>query len=169
MILSGARKLWPLLLAAAALGCAGPQAHYTPLPQNVKRIALHLIVNKTQQSGLEDALMARTRDEFLRDGTYALVPEKDADAVVWVTLTRYLVTPIQYDSNLAPTAYKMRVTAEVELRDKQNHEQVLRADKNLESLQIYSASNLAGGMADAQAQTQIWDLLARDIVQTITK
>ena len=58
----------------------GPQV---PHPE-IRKVAVHLIVNKTGQAGLEDALMLRVRDEFLRDGRYPLVPESEADGVVWI-------------------------------------------------------------------------------------
>ena len=162
------RQLGFLLAAAAALGCAGMRTPYPPLPPNIKKVALRPIVNKTQQASLEDALLGRTRDEFLRNNRYPLVPESEADAVVFVTLTRYFVTPIQYDYHLAPTAYKMRIAAELEMRDKQNPQKILREERKLEGIQIYSSSNLAGGMSEAQAQGDVWDMLARDIVDVVT-
>ena len=93
------RKYAFLLVAAAALGCGNEDIHYNPtpqlLPQNIKRIALHPIINKTNQFGMEDKLMLRVRDEFLRDARYPLVPEDQADGMVWITITRYLNVPIQ--------------------------------------------------------------------------
>ena len=79
------KKTWIILLAGISLGC-GDSIAYRPAPQllpgNIRRIALRLVVNKTQQFGLEDKLTLRIRDEFLRDGRYPLVPEADADGVV---------------------------------------------------------------------------------------
>ena len=51
------------------------------------------IVNKTQQASLEDALLGRTRDEFLRNNRYPLVPESEAPAqtYVWDMLARDIV------------------------------------------------------------------------------
>jgi hypothetical protein len=136
-------------------------------PANVRRLALHPIANKTQMPGLEDALLQRTRDEFLRDGRCPLVPEDQAEDIVRVTLTRYLNTPVQYDSNLVPTAYKMNVRADVELVDAKNPGLPLWTEKDLDELETYSAPTLAGGLSETQEQAVIWDYLSRDIVQKV--
>jgi len=164
------RKHWYLFVVAAALGC-GQEVRYNPapqiLPQNIRRLALHPIINKTGQFGLEDKLMLRVRDEFLRDGRYPLLPENQADGVVWITITRYLNTPIQYDSNLIPTAYKLRILVDLEFVDKKKSDQALWVEKNLEGILTYAAPTLAGGMTEEQAREGVWDTLARDIVKRV--
>jgi hypothetical protein len=165
------RKHWYLLVAAAALGCSSENIHYNPtpqlLPQNVRRIALHPIINKTGQFGLEDKLMLAVRDEFLRDGRYPLVPESDSDGVVWTTISRYISTPIQYDSNLVPTAYKLRVLTDLQFVDRRKPDQALWVEKNIDEVFTYAAQTLAGGMSEEQAREQIWTTLAKDIVTRV--
>ncbi|MCX5797742.1 MAG: LPS assembly lipoprotein LptE [Elusimicrobia bacterium] len=165
------RRHWYLLVTAAALGCAGDDIHYNPtpqlLPQNVRRIALHPIINKTGQFGLEDKLMLTVRDEFLRDGRYPLVPETDADGVVWTTISRYINTPIQYDANLVPTAYKLRVLTDLQFVDRKKPDQALWVERNIDEVFTYSAPTLAGGLTEEQAREQIWTTLAKDIVKRV--
>jgi hypothetical protein len=160
------RRHWYLLASAAALGCAVLQSKPLP-PSAVKRLALLPIVNKTQQSGLEDALMTRTRDEFLRDGRCPLVPEAQAEDVVRITLTRYLNVPIQYDSTLTPTDYKMTIRADVELLDAKKRDQPLWKEKELDEILTYAAPTLAGGFTEPQAQVEIWDIMSRDIARGV--
>ncbi|HAM35317.1 MAG TPA: hypothetical protein DEB40_11370 [Elusimicrobia bacterium] len=164
------RKYWRILFAAAALGC-GQEVRYNPapqlLPQNIKRLALHPVINKTNQFGLEDKLMLRIRDEFLRDGRYPLLPEAQADGVVWVTISRYLNTPVQYDSNLIPTAYKLRILVDLQFVDRKQSDQALWVEKNLEGILTYAAPTLIGGKTEEQAREQVWDTLARDIVKRV--
>ena len=164
------RKFFVVLVAAAFTGCTGTDVAYRPAPQilpsNIKRIALRLIVNKTQQFGLEDKLMLRTRDEFLRDGRYPLVPEDNADGLVNVTITRYVLTPIQYDSNLIPTAYKLRILIAVQFVDRASNTIVFE-EQNMEGIQVYPAQTLPGGLSEEQARESIWDVLARDIVKRV--
>ena len=99
------KKLGMLLLALLAAGC-GQDIAYRPspqiLPSNIKKLSIRLVVNKTQQFGLEDKLTLRVRDEFLRDGRYPVLPESEADGIVLATITRYVLTPIQYDARLVP-------------------------------------------------------------------
>src|SRR5271170_2817455 len=87
--------------------CGSIDSNYKPTPQllppHIRKIAVRNVVNKTQQFGLEDKLTLAIIDEFLRDGQYNIVPEEQADGVVASTITRYILTPIQYDAVLNPT------------------------------------------------------------------
>ncbi|MBI5631491.1 MAG: hypothetical protein HY921_11470 [Elusimicrobia bacterium] len=165
------RKVILASLALLASGC-GQDIAYHPspqlLPSHIKRLALRPVVNKTQQFGLEDKLTLRMRDEFLRDGRYPVVPESEADGMVWVTIARYILTPVQYDANLIPTAYKLRIVVDLQFVDKVNNT-ALWEEKNMEGIQTYAASTLPGGMTEEQAREAIWDVLARDIVKRVVE
>lgn len=157
-----------LLTAAAALAACGTDVAYRPtpqiLPQNIQRLAIRPIVNKTQQFGLEDKLALRVRDEFLRDGRYPLAPESEATGAVAITITRYILTAVQYDATLAPTAYKLRILIDVQFVDIKAN-QTLWEERNLEGTLNYPASTLRGGLTEEQAREQIWDILARNVVR----
>lgn len=164
------KKLWLIPLAALAAGCGGPEMNYRPapqiLPQNIKRIALRLVVNKTQQFGLEDKLTLRIRDEFLKDGRYPLTPEQDSDGIVLVTITRYVLTPIQYDANQVPTAYKLRVIINLQFIDRATNT-ALWEEPNLEGILTFAAQTLPAGLTEEQAREQVWDSLSRDVVKRV--
>lgn len=152
---------------AAALAACGTDVAYRPtpqlLPQNIQRLAIRPIVNKSQQFGLEDKLALRVRDEFLRDGRYPLSPD-DATGAVAITITRYILTAVQYDATLAPTAYKLRILVDVQMVDVKAN-QTLWEERNLEGSLNYPASTLRGGLTEEQARERIWDILARAIVR----
>ncbi|MDE2292371.1 MAG: hypothetical protein KGL53_09835 [Elusimicrobia bacterium] len=163
------RAFSAVAVAAVLTACGGGEdVMYKPadqiLPQNIKSLAVRPVINKTQQFGLEDKFTLRIRDEFLRDGRYPIVPEDQADGVVVVTITRYILVPTQYDSVLTPTAYKLRVLCDLDFVDRTKN-QVLWTEPNLEGIQTYTASTLAGGMTEEQARELVWDTLARDIVK----
>lgn len=171
--MSKLRALAFLALAGLSAACGtGDDMIYKPadqiLPQHIKRLAVRPVINKTQQFGLEDKLTLRVRDEFLRDGSYQVAPETMADGVVVITLTRYILVPTQYDSVLAPTAYKLRVMADLDFVDRTKN-QILWTEPNLEGVQTYTASTLTGGMTEEQARELIWDVLARDVVTRVVK
>src|ERR1700722_4991723 len=88
------RPLAPLAAVALA-ACAGPEARSGPpphpLPSGIRKLSLPPIVNKSQQPGLEALFGLAVRDEFLRDGRYPPVPEKESDGVVQITITRYIL------------------------------------------------------------------------------
>ncbi|MEQ1918527.1 MAG: LPS assembly lipoprotein LptE [Elusimicrobiota bacterium] len=163
------KKLLPLALIALACAC-GTDVAYKPtaqiLPQHVRRLALRTPVNKTQQFGLEDKLSLRVRDEFLRDGRYPLVPEPEAQGIVWMTVSRYILTAVQYDATQAATAYKLRILVDLQFIDKSTN-QILWEEKNLEGTLSFPALTLRGGMSEEQAREQIWDVLARSIVKRV--
>lgn len=159
------------IVALAALACAcGQEVAYRPAPQilpaNITKIAVRLAVNKTQQFGLEDKLTLAIRDQFLKDGSYPIVPEEDANGIVLVTITRYILTPIQYDANLVPTAYKLRVIVDLQFIDRATNT-ALWEEPNMEGIQTYAADTLPGGMTEEQAREAIWDTLSRDIVTRV--
>lgn len=156
------------LVAALGISCASDDTlTYRPaqqiLPQHIRRLAIQPVANKTQQFGLEDKLTLRIRDEFLRDGRYPLTQQAEADGVVRVSVTRYILVPTQYDTVLTPTAYKLIVTADLDFIDRKANT-ILWTEPNLEGVQNYTAPTLQGGITEEQAREKIWDVLARDIV-----
>jgi len=165
------KKLWIVLLAAAALGC-GQDMTYHPsaqlLPSNIKKVAVRLVINKTQQFGLEDRLTLAIRDQALRSGQYPIVPEDQADGIIQLTIQRYVLTPIQYDSTLIPTAYKLRVIADLQFIDRASN-QILWEEKNMEGIQTYAAATSPGGLTEEQARELVWDGLSRDVVTRVVQ
>jgi hypothetical protein len=158
------------LAALAACGGGGPDMAYRPTPQilpsNIQKLSIRPIVNKTQQFGLEDKLALAVRDEFLRDARYPLVPENESNGMVWITITRYLLTPLQYDATLAPTSYKLRILIDVQMVDRSTN-QSLWEEKNLEGALTYPASTLTGGLTEEQARENIWTILAPMVVKRV--
>lgn len=164
------RRLAFLLTLAALAACGGPEVGYRPaaqlLPSNIQKLSLRPIVNKTQQFGLEDKLLLAVRDEFLRDARYPLVPEPESNGVVWITITRYILTPIQYDATLAPTNYKLRVLVDLTMVDRSTN-QALWEEKNLQGTLTFPSVTLTGGLSEEQAREQIWTILAPMIVKRV--
>ena len=165
------RRIFPLLAAAFLLtacvdepGTSSPTARHAPSAG--QKLAVRAISNKSQQFGLEDTLALAVRDEFLRDGRYQLVPEKEADDVVAITITHYLLTPLAYDSTLAPISYKLRILADVRMLDRATDRELWK-EKDLEGSLTYPNQILAGGQTEDQARATIWTVLAPMIVSRV--
>lgn len=164
------KKIICSLAACAVLAaCAGEGVIYKPqaqiMPQHIKKISVRPILNKTEVFALEDKFYIELYDQFLQDGTYQIVSENNgAEGVVVTTITRYLNVPIQYDSQLIPTVYRMEVWLDVVLIDKSTNQPVWREPAFL-GTQIYSASTLPGGMTEVQARDVIWEKLSKDIIK----
>ena len=164
------KKLLFVIGAAAALAaCASEGAVYKPqaqiMPQHIKKVAIRPILNKTEIFAMEDKLYLELYDEFLKDGTYQIVNEDNgAEGVIVTTITRYLNVPIQYDSQLIPTVYRMDIWLDVVLMDKTTNAPVWREPAFL-GTQIYAASTLPGGMTEVQAREVVFEKLSKDIVK----
>lgn len=164
------KKLLLTLMGGLYLAaCAADGVYYKPqaqiMPQHIKKIAVRSILNKTEVFALEDKFYIELYDEFLRNGTYQVVAENNgAEGVVVTTISRYLNVPIQYDSQLIPTVYRMEVLLDVVLVDKTTNQPVWREPAFL-GTQTYAASTLPGGMTEEQARQQVWKKLSKDIVK----
>ncbi len=164
------KKLAVLILAVAGfIACGSEGAYYKPqaqiMPQHIRKIAVRQILNKTEVFALEDKFYDELYDEFLRNGSYQIVPENDgAEGVVVTTISRYLNVPIQYDSQLIPTVYRMNIWLDVVFMDKTTNAPVWREPAFM-GTQIYAASTLPGGMTEVQARDVVFEQLSRDIVK----
>lgn len=163
------KQLVMLICAAALAACASEGAYYKPqaqiMPQHIKKIAVRPILNKTEVFALEDKFYNELYDEFLRNGSYQIVPENDgAEGVVITTISRYLNVPVQYDSQLIPTVYQMNIWLDVVLMDKTTNAPVWREPAFM-GTQIYAASTLPGGLTEVQARDVVFEQLSRDIVK----
>ncbi|MHB2025539.1 MAG: LPS assembly lipoprotein LptE [Elusimicrobiota bacterium] len=166
------KRIWMLLAAAFLAACAGGDVSYNPAPQilpsNVRKIAIRPIINKTQQFGLEDKLYLAVRDAFLSNGQYPIVPEKQADGAVYLTITRYILTPIQYDANLVPTSYKLTVIADLQFINEKTNT-ALWDQPDIEEDMVFAADTLPGGLTEEQAREAIWPRLADDVVTRVIR
>ena len=164
------KKMWLGLCGLLLLwGCVGEGVTYTPqaqiMPQHIKKIAVRSILNRTEVFALEDKFYNELYDSFLRNGTYQIVTENNgAEGVVVTTISRYLNVPIQYDSQLIPTVYRMDIWLDVVFMDKTTDSALWR-EPALLGTQIYAASTLPGGMTEVQARDIIFEKLSKDIVK----
>ena len=163
------KKLMMLVALCACLAaCGGETILYKPqaqiMPQHIKKIAVRPILNRTEVFALEDKFYNELYDSFLRNGMYQIVAENDgAQGVVVTTISRYLNMPIQYDSQLIPTVYKLEIWLDVVFMDATTNTPVWREPAFL-GTQIYAASTLPGGMTEQQARDIIFEKLSKDIV-----
>ena len=164
------KKLMMLVALCACLAaCGGETILYKPqaqiMPQHIKKIAVRPILNRTEVFALEDKFYNELYDTFLRNGSYQIVAENDgAQGVVVTTISRYLNVPVQYDSHLIPTVYKMDIWLDVVFMDATTNTPVWR-EPALTGTQIYATSTLPGGLTEQQARDIIFEKLSKDIVK----
>lgn len=155
---------------AVLSGCgAGESGVYQPktllLPPHIRFIAVRPFVNKTQFFGLEDKLLLRVSEEFIRDGRLPFVnDEGQADGVVAGEIVRYMKDPISFDENNVAAEYKLWVIINLRFIDRVN-KQVLWEEPRMEQSYRYFVETKPGGITEEQARELLWDLFARDIVK----
>ncbi len=157
----------PLLLLCA---CAEVQdnIYYKPnaqiLPQHIKKIHVRPFINRTEVFALEDRLTISVVDEFLNNGMYSIVNEDQADGVLAGEIMRYILVPVQYDTQLVPTVYRMEVLLNLRFIDKTSNETIWQ-EPGLVQVYTYSASTLPGGLSEEQAREKLWQNFAKMIVK----
>ena len=164
------KKYLIFLLAFFALGCAevDNQIYYSPnaqiMPQHITKIHVRPFINRTEVFALEDRLTIEVVDEFLRNGSYNITNEAQANGVLAGEILRYLLVPVQYDTRLVPTVYRMEVLLKVRFIDKDTQKS-LWEEPALQQIYTYSASTLPGGMTEEQAREQLWKNFSKMIVK----
>ena len=157
----------PLLLLCA---CASVEdnVYYKPnaqiLPQHIKKIHVRPFINRTEVFALEDRLTISVVDEFLDNGMYSIVNEEQADGVLAGEIMRYILVPVQYDTQLVPTIYRMEVLLTLRFIDKTSNETIWQ-EPGLVQVYTYSASTLPGGLSEEQAREKLWQNFAKMIVK----
>ncbi|MBN1621338.1 MAG: hypothetical protein JW871_01960 [Endomicrobiales bacterium] len=147
-------------------GCSSP---YAPAPQilpaHIQKIAIRPFVNNTTQYGLEEKLMLKVVDEFVRDGRLVITNnEEEADGVLVGEINRYILQPLTYDQNLVTKQYKLWILLNVYFIDKKDNV-TLWSEPNLEGIEIFYDATEPGGQTEEEVREMIWENLSRDIVK----
>ena len=157
-----------LILAVTACNSVQDQYYYRPnaqiMPQHITKIHVRPIINRTEVFALEDRLVIEVVDEFLRNGLYSITQEDQADGILAGEILRYILIPVQYDTQLVPTVYRMEVLLNLRFIDK-NSQETIWQEPALQQIYIFSASTLDGGMTEEQAREQLWKNFAKMIVK----
>ena len=118
-----------LLVAALALslnGCAGYQLG-SMLPPDIKTVHVPTFTNRTNEPLVEVATTRATIEELQRDGSLRVVSAADADVLLLVTVTRFDLSPLAFDSTRRTLAneYRLTMTADVTLQRRGTEEVVV--------------------------------------------
>jgi hypothetical protein len=104
----------------------------------------------------------------MKDCQYKIMNQEEAYGIISGEIKNYLMNPIQYDSNMVPTVYKITVQYSIKMMDKRSNT-ILWEENTLTANQIYSAPTLSGGMTEEDAREKIWDIIASDVVKRTVK
>lgn len=108
------------VLIVAVLGCllatgCSPVVRERTLPASIRNVYVPMIVNRSSEPGIEEELTASLQQEILADGRLNLVPEKNADAIVKITVTDFDTITRGLDSDDYPTAQLYDLKASMQI------------------------------------------------------
>jgi hypothetical protein len=141
------------------------------LPENIKKIYVKPFINNTNQFGFETKFMNSVINEIISDGRLSLVNnEVEADGVLIVTIKRYILQSLTYDSNMVPEYKLLVVIASIALTYKDNS--IIWIEPNMEGVQIYLDSKKMQNnntMSEEYAGEIVCDKMSRNIIRRIVK
>lgn len=136
-----------LLAAAAFLGLSGCGYHLgaakPALLQNVTKLAIPTFKNKTFEPNIEVLMADATVKQFQQDGTYEIVPDDRADAILYCTLEEIVRNQARAvrTNVLATREFGLRLRVEYELVDRVTGETILKGAEAAET-SFYSNDDL---------------------------
>jgi len=101
-------------------GCVGYSLEPS-LPDGITSVGIKPIVNKTSEPAIELKITEALSDFIQQDGRLKLSNTSDADAIIEITLTKYVNTPIAFKSNtreFSTKTYLQGVHAKAILRNR---------------------------------------------------
>ena len=110
--------LLPVLLPVLLAGCGYKLAGGGSLPEHVRRIAVPMFENRTQNPDIAQRMTESIVNEFVRRGNYVTVPSpQGADAVLRGAILTYRTVPIAIDPDGRATRYEIQIHMEAKLED----------------------------------------------------
>lgn len=79
-------------------------------------IAITRFENNTAEFGFADQLTNDVIDAFITDGTFKILPEENAEIILYGTMTRYSRLPHTFDENDLVQQYKVEINFDIRLK-----------------------------------------------------
>lgn len=125
----------PVLLLA---GCS-PIVRSRTLPPSIRNVYVPMIVNRTAMPGLEEELTTALQEEILADGRLNLVKQKDADAIVRITLIQFVPASEKLDEDKFSTRQMWTVEADMEVEENVPGRPLIGGIRKVLATQSYNA------------------------------
>lgn len=158
-----------LFAASCLTGCVGYRLG-SMLPPDIRSVYIPTFVNKTDEPLIESDTTEAAIKEFQKDGTLRVVGTPEAaDALLDVTLVKYELSALAYDTLKRTTAneYRLTLTAKVVMSSRKTGKVIAENPK----VQGETTFVLSGDMTSAkrQALPAAAADLAHDMVETVVE
>lgn len=119
-----------LALTVLAGGCSSYKLG-SMLPPNIETVHMSTVVNETNEPLIENDITTSILSELQRDGSLTIASADTADALMYVRVYGYKLTPLSYtrDSRSLPDEYRLTLTAEVELVERETGKSLVRSGR----------------------------------------
>jgi outer membrane lipopolysaccharide assembly protein LptE/RlpB len=116
-------SLIPLIVFALFSCCT---YSFTGITTGIKSIAIPTFENESLKYGLEETFTRAVTDAFIEDNRLKIENEKQADAILHVTIKGFERTPYSYDESENVKEYKISISAHVLLVAKKTEEELYK-------------------------------------------
>lgn len=99
---------------------------FTGITTGIKSISIPTFENESLKYGLEETFTRAVTDAFIEDNRLKIDNEKQADAVLQVTIKAFERAPFSYDESENVKEYKISITAEVLLKEQETEEELFK-------------------------------------------
>jgi hypothetical protein len=99
---------------------------FTGIATGIKSIAIPTFENESLKYGLEETFTRAVTDAFIEDNRLKIENEKQADAILYVTIKGFERTPYSYDESENVMEYKISISASVVLTEKDSEEELYK-------------------------------------------
>jgi hypothetical protein len=154
------------LLIALCAGCGYRIGAVNP-DDPIKTVYIPAVKNDTTEPGLSARATNKVVNAFQIDGTYMVVDEKDADAILDVILTSYNRSALRYDKGDVTKEYRLTIGAELLLRDAKTRKIIWRSSRVEGEKAFFVTVNLPA--SERLAIPFALDDLADHIVERVTE
>ena len=124
------RRALALLVGLVALGGTGCGYSFRPsLPPGLNTLHVPVLVNQTQEPGIEDSLTQALIQAVVNSGLAKIATAQNADAVLEGRIVGYNLTSLAFNSSANVTAYRLTVALSLTLRDLKKNEVIWKQDR----------------------------------------
>ncbi len=136
-----------VVACALAAGC-GYTLSGSTLPAHIKRVAVPVFANRTQEPGVENFITRAVVDAFAATSNLEVVDPADADAILEGEVVGYSLQPLAYDQAANVRQYRLVVTLNLRFKDVTAAGGLLLDEKGIqEKSDFQSASEVSGSIA----------------------
>ena len=118
----------PLLAVAVLAGCG--YSLRASLPAGVKTVHIPVLVNRTQEPGIEDFVTQALTEAVVTSGLVKIARSAaEADAMLEGSIVEYTITSLAFDRSSNVTQYRLQIALSLTLRNRQKNEVIWTQDR----------------------------------------